>query len=611
TVLSSSLENNPDCVLITDAELDLPGPRILYANPSFERMSGYRLADLLGQTPRLFQGPDTDRDMLRRLRKALDERRIFVAETTNYRRDGTPYRVRWQITPIFDATGAITHFVSVQRDVTARRDDGAQHSALESGASFPEVVRVLDFTVSGGSLLPGSSFRGRLEHVGGAGSLVQMLSVSNPSGALVLNGQIRLHLQGGRIVYLEHPRLTGIEAAVNAFQLESGTFEFTAIEHQPDAVLEINPVNVALEAARRNDEARHSGEWPAPDSSEGVLVVPTVAVAVTFASSVGIEHFRATLRHDPSLGTGAGRSHRTRFSGSSDAGRPQSSPTADRAVLMTNNVVKQRFVQWFVTPRFTTRSTQLNRDPPQRLKLHERRGTHERHREAGTVAIFGNLTEFPLVEVLAMLEGRTGILRFTQVGMHTTLDLHLENGQLRALVADAQPVKESFEARSYLMELVGRRQGEFSFERKRLQELRGDFSLSARSVVLQGAVYDSEIEQYRSYLPEPATVFTVAANTTGWLEDELKLFWERSQFLLSRHASAQDIASELRLDLSWVQLALYKLRVAGVIRPARRIADAPTPSPVARQPVVATTTNARPTLVSRLLGALGLIRRAS
>jgi hypothetical protein len=280
---------------------------------------------------------------------------------------------------------------------------------------------------------------------------------------------------------------------------------------------------------------------------------------------------------------------------------------------MTNTFLTSRFVRWFIAPQSPVGSQR-----PFTAQERERRGSQERPWEAGTVAIFGNLTEFPLVEVLAMLEGRTGMLRFTQIGMHTTLDLHLENGQLRGLTVDARRVSQSFEARSYLMELVGQRQGEFAFERKRLEELHCDFSLSARGVVMQGAVYSDEIEQYRSYLPEPATVFTVAADTTGWLEDELKVFWERAGFLLSRHASAQDIALELRLDLPWVQLALYKLRVAGVIRPARRISDEPTPRPAARQPVVATTTStsasssaARPTLVSRLLGALGLLRRAS
>ena len=299
-LLNDSIELNPDCVLITDADLTQPGPRILYANPSFERMSGYSLTRILGKTPRLFQGPDTDQEMLKRLRSTLERKRIFVAETTNYRQDGTPYRVRWQIAPIFDSSGEVTHFVSLQRNISAQ-----QPSSSDNQSSFPEIIRVLDFTVSGGSWLPGTGLRGRLEDVGGAGSLVQMFSVSNPSGALILNGQIRLHLRDGRIIHIDHPYLTGMEAAVNAFSIEMGSFEFTALHNPPESGFEINPLTVALEVARRNDEARHTGEWPAPTletppATQGLLILPTLEVAVTFASSVGLEHFEASLQADPS-----------------------------------------------------------------------------------------------------------------------------------------------------------------------------------------------------------------------------------------------------------------------------------------------------------------------
>ena len=306
-LLNDSIEHSPDCVLITDAELGQPGPRILYANPSFERMSGYRLTQILGKTPRLFQGPDTDQEMLGRLRSALERKRIFVAETTNYRENGTSYRVRWQIAPIFDSAGEVTHFVSLQRNISAQ-----EPSSNDNQSAFPEIIRVLDFTVSGGSWLPGTSLRGRLEDVGGAGSLVQMFSVSNPSGALILDGQIRLHLRDGRIIHIDHPHLTGMEAAVNAFAIETGSFEFTALHNQPESNFEINPLAVALEVARRNDEARQSGEWPTPPlnapstpplnapSTQGLLILPTLEVAVTFASSIGLEHFTADLQSDSS-----------------------------------------------------------------------------------------------------------------------------------------------------------------------------------------------------------------------------------------------------------------------------------------------------------------------
>jgi hypothetical protein len=234
------------------------------------------------------------------------------------------------------------------------------------------------------------------------------------------------------------------------------------------------------------------------------------------------------------------------------------------------------------------------------------------------VAIFGNLTEFPFVEVLAMLEARTGILHFASAGLYKALELHLEQGQLRGFRVDGRTVRDGFEVRSYLLELSALKRGEFVFERKRAEELLNDHAFPVRGAVFQDAPRQAEIDQYREYLPEPGTVFTVADESVTWLEDELRDFWERSRLLLARHASAQEISSSLRLDVAWVQLALYKLRVAGLVRPTRRIVDAPNlPIPNLQVPTRDTlaTTNVVPAqrqgLVSRLLGALGRLRRAS
>lgn len=120
--LRSVLEQVDDPVLVTEAEpLDPPGPRIAWVNASFCRMTGYGEDELLGVTPRMLQGPETDREVLDRVRSALEEGRPVREETVNYRKDGTPYVSSWTITPVRDETDTITHWASVQRDVTEQR----------------------------------------------------------------------------------------------------------------------------------------------------------------------------------------------------------------------------------------------------------------------------------------------------------------------------------------------------------------------------------------------------------------------------------------------------------------------------------------------------------
>jgi PAS domain S-box-containing protein len=120
-LLLQAVESAREAVLITTAELDEPGPEILYVNPAFEEMTGYAEEEVLGRTPRLLQGPLTDQSVLDRVRQALEAGESTTEEAINYRQDGTPFVVEWSLAPVRGADGGVTHWVSVQRDITERR----------------------------------------------------------------------------------------------------------------------------------------------------------------------------------------------------------------------------------------------------------------------------------------------------------------------------------------------------------------------------------------------------------------------------------------------------------------------------------------------------------
>jgi two-component system cell cycle sensor histidine kinase/response regulator CckA len=125
-LLSSAVMQSKEAILITDAELDLPGPRIVFVNPAFTEMTGYTAEEVFAKTPRIFQGPRTDKTVLSRLRRNLERGEVFVGEAINYRKDGQEFDLEWQITPIRDAAGVITHFLAIQRNITARKRFEAQ-----------------------------------------------------------------------------------------------------------------------------------------------------------------------------------------------------------------------------------------------------------------------------------------------------------------------------------------------------------------------------------------------------------------------------------------------------------------------------------------------------
>ncbi len=120
-LLRQAMDNAEEAVVVTTAELELPGPRITYVNAAFTRMTGYGPEEVHGRTPRMFQGPQTDKAVLRRMRRRLKTGKTFRGESVNYRKDGSTFILAWNVAPIYDAEAQITHWVSTQHDVTERR----------------------------------------------------------------------------------------------------------------------------------------------------------------------------------------------------------------------------------------------------------------------------------------------------------------------------------------------------------------------------------------------------------------------------------------------------------------------------------------------------------
>ena len=121
-LLSTLLESVQDSVLVTTAEpLDSPGPVIIYVNEALVKQSGYQRQEMLGRSPRMFQGAETDQSERQRFRAALEAWQPVEVELLNYHRNGSTYWTEIKASPLADARGWFTHWVSVQRDVTLRR----------------------------------------------------------------------------------------------------------------------------------------------------------------------------------------------------------------------------------------------------------------------------------------------------------------------------------------------------------------------------------------------------------------------------------------------------------------------------------------------------------
>ncbi|MCK6417781.1 MAG: ATP-binding protein, partial [Alphaproteobacteria bacterium] len=120
-LLEAAIAYGKDSVVITNAQFKDDGPHIIYVNESFTRITGYTAEEVMGKNPRFLQGKDTDRNVLARLKACLTEGKPFSGEIKNYSKDGIAYWLDINVIPVRNSVGKITHYASIQRDVTDRK----------------------------------------------------------------------------------------------------------------------------------------------------------------------------------------------------------------------------------------------------------------------------------------------------------------------------------------------------------------------------------------------------------------------------------------------------------------------------------------------------------
>lgn len=124
-LLDTAVAHINDVVIITqaDAKNSPHSSKIVYVNGAFEKQTGYQSGEVIGKTPRMLQGPKTQRSELNRIKQALSHNAPVRAELVNYSKTGGEYTIELDISPVTNDAGTVSHFVAVQRDNTQRRQN--------------------------------------------------------------------------------------------------------------------------------------------------------------------------------------------------------------------------------------------------------------------------------------------------------------------------------------------------------------------------------------------------------------------------------------------------------------------------------------------------------
>lgn len=122
-VFQALVENTNDVIMVLDATpLSAGGPKIVYVNPAFEKLMGYRAEEVIGQNPKLLQGPDTDDETRSQIRQAMSQHQSIRTQILNYAKDGTELWLDINFVPLFDEHGALTYYAAIERDLTEHKE---------------------------------------------------------------------------------------------------------------------------------------------------------------------------------------------------------------------------------------------------------------------------------------------------------------------------------------------------------------------------------------------------------------------------------------------------------------------------------------------------------
>lgn len=121
-LLESVVTNSNDMIIITEVDpLNEPGPRIIYVNEAFTKITGYTNEEVIGKTPRILQGEKTDKTILHDLRQKMNKWEITEVEVINYKKNGEEFWNNFTVVPIANKQGWFTHWIAIERDITERK----------------------------------------------------------------------------------------------------------------------------------------------------------------------------------------------------------------------------------------------------------------------------------------------------------------------------------------------------------------------------------------------------------------------------------------------------------------------------------------------------------
>ncbi|MCI4443165.1 MAG: PAS domain S-box protein, partial [Lentimicrobium sp.] len=129
--LETVITHTKDSIIITEPDLyDGNIPKIVYVNPAFSVMSGYDSNEIIGESPNIFKGPNSDSHEYEKLIDAIKNKEECQVETVSYTKNKEEYWVNFSMLPVYNSDGELSHWVSIQRDISEEKKQEVEKEQL-------------------------------------------------------------------------------------------------------------------------------------------------------------------------------------------------------------------------------------------------------------------------------------------------------------------------------------------------------------------------------------------------------------------------------------------------------------------------------------------------
>ncbi|MNX80827.1 Phytochrome-like protein cph1 [compost metagenome] len=182
-LLETVITQAKDAVIITENDTsETPIPKIIFANQAFTEMSGYKASEVIGKSPLIFRGKNSDESEFKKLINAIKNEEETQVETISYRKNNEEYWVSFSMIPIANKEGQLSHWISIQRDITLQKKQEKEREQLirELTQNNKDLKQF--------SYITSHNLRAPLSNLTGLLNLIEDIPIENDDLKLILNG---------------------------------------------------------------------------------------------------------------------------------------------------------------------------------------------------------------------------------------------------------------------------------------------------------------------------------------------------------------------------------------------------------------------------------------